>query len=504
MKEELKGPSGTPTGRGLFQSSTWREVAALAIILMEISWAILWYRLFISFDLELSYWRVFIIFGVMFLAAYWASRLMNTLDLHLMVRRLLMVGLLLVFILGGFWAFQKPGQVFSIQETIQHIINEFSDTQGFIPIEFVMILVIAFVWWRGIANSRKHIDPESATRGFRTGVYLLFFYGLLFAITREPSPYALYLFVFFSLVAMSAARISVLGRLRGGQSIPFDRRWLIGLALIILVMVGIAALGVHVLQGRDFSILFEIISWIIYLIVILFTPLFWLINRLFFLLWEWLALEEMLEIAMGIINRLRSTLAMLTDVVNDWIQSFDQQSIRDLFRSLAGAKPYVLWGTLLFVLILILWTIRRYQRRAESLDEQEVESLLEQGDLLDMLRNAFRKNLGKLADRVEGLLGLQHVRRLWAAARVRRIYARLMDLTAKLDHPRSPSQTPAEFLPEMEELFPSLGGELAEITGAYQKVRYGELPETARDVEIVVSAWERVKAEGKIQMKGRR
>ena len=61
-----------------------------------------------------------------------------------------------------------------------------------------------------------------------------------------------------------------------------------------------------------------------------------------------------------------------------------------------------------------------------------------------------------------------------------------------------------EFLPEMEELFPALSGELAEITGAYQKVRYGELPETSQDVEMVVMAWEKVKAAGKLKSKAQR
>jgi hypothetical protein len=501
MTEEIKEPSGIPSNRRIFRTSTWREVAAFAIILMEISWAILWYRVLISLDQDISYWRVFIVFGGIFFATYWAARLMNSLDLSMMVRRLLLLGLLLVFIFVGFGAFQQPGGVFNIQDIFDRIVREFRDMDGFIPIEFVIILVVVFVWWRGIAFSSKHIDPESASGGFRTGVYLLFAYGVLFALTKEPSPIALYLFVFFSLIGMSAARISVLGKLRGGQSIPFDRRWLIGLTIIILMMVGIAALGVTFMQGRDFSIIFDIVTWIVFLIVLLISPVLWLINRLFFIFWDWLALEKMLEVAVDLLRRLRSALATIAAAVNDWFQNFEQQDIRDLFTSLAGLKPYVLWGTIIFVVLLFLWTIRRYRTRNESPSEQEVESLLDQEDLLDMLRDAFRKGFGKLTDTMEQLMGLQRVRRLWAAARIRRIYTRLMDLTTKLGHPRSPSQTPLEFLPDMEELFPTLSGDLALITRAYIKVRYGELPELAQDVELVVSAWERVKAEGKIKSK---
>ncbi len=35
------------------------------------------------------------------------------------------------------------------------------------------------------------------------------------------------------------------------------------------------------------------------------------------------------------------------------------------------------------------------------------------------------------------------------------------------------------------------------MTEAYNRVRYGELPETATEVEAVEAAWQRLRAEGK-------
>lgn len=84
-----------------------------------------------------------------------------------------------------------------------------------------------------------------------------------------------------------------------------------------------------------------------------------------------------------------------------------------------------------------------------------------------------------------------------AAFRIRRIYGKLMNLSEDLGFPRHPSCTPREFLPVLEEHFPSLQTELALITDSYVRVRYGEFPETHEEVEDVETAWSRIQAEGK-------
>ena len=56
--------------------------------------------------------------------------------------------------------------------------------------------------------------------------------------------------------------------------------------------------------------------------------------------------------------------------------------------------------------------------------------------------------------------------------------------------------TPLEFVPQMEHLFPDCNSELVNITNAYLKVRYGELPETQHEVQAVLIAWNKVKKTG--------
>ena len=76
-------------------------------------------------------------------------------------------------------------------------------------------------------------------------------------------------------------------------------------------------------------------------------------------------------------------------------------------------------------------------------------------------------------------------------------------LTAKYTNRRF-SQTPLEFLPSLQGLFPDLMVELDTITEAYLRVRYGELPETASEVEYVERAWRLIQVEGQTKLREKR
>ncbi len=79
-----------------------------------------------------------------------------------------------------------------------------------------------------------------------------------------------------------------------------------------------------------------------------------------------------------------------------------------------------------------------------------------------------------------------------------------MTLCGRLGSPRAISLTPYEFLPHAGELFPGRDQELALITQAYVRVRYGEYPETREELEQVISAWREVKKDGARMLKRRR
>ena len=111
-----------------------------------------------------------------------------------------------------------------------------------------------------------------------------------------------------------------------------------------------------------------------------------------------------------------------------------------------------------------------------------------------MLRQGWNGAVNALG----GLTDFNRRQKLRAAARIRQIYAELMELSDQLEHPRADSETPLEFMPKLNLLFPQLLPEIFTITDAYNNVRYGLLPETRQEVVNVESAWTRIHQAGRI------
>lgn len=183
----------------------------------------------------------------------------------------------------------------------------------------------------------------------------------------------------------------------------------------------------------------------------------------------------------------------------------DSPFLGEFFRTLLKYKSWLLWGSVLLLgLFIISMALRRFARNGDLVGEGEYRSLLEQGDLMNILRANLRKRLEVIAEGLGRVFGLRQATRLIAAARIRRVYSQLMELSAKLRNPRLASRTPLEFLPKLVALFPRLTTELKTITNAYLRVRYGDLPETREEVEVVEMAWNRVSADGQEQLKARK
>ena len=139
--------------------------------------------------------------------------------------------------------------------------------------------------------------------------------------------------------------------------------------------------------------------------------------------------------------------------------------------------------------------------REITIDEEEIETLLNDDDLFSLLRSLLKRGWDRFADGAGNVLRLRHASRLFSAARIRRIYANLMRLCTKLGYARPVSVTPIEFLPRLQELFPENVHDLQVITDAYLVVRYGELPESLDQVENVLEAWKNISAVGKQKLK---
>jgi hypothetical protein len=321
-------------------------------------------------------------------------------------------------------------------------------------------------------------------------------------ITGETPGNMPVLFLFAGLMAMGAARVSVISTLRGGRDNPFDRRWVAGLTISAAGAVGVAAwLGGEVSGGEGVIAFLPRFGMglVMGVAFLLLTPLFVLLWWALYLIVGTLSTENPLSESLSdLFNGLQGMASGLFAVLEPFLGPFG----RFLARFGLFAKVLILWGVVLLLALAVLLAIYIRDERRRRLLLEQLESIREKG-LWKSLRDSLRKGLEDAGRSVVGLFDADRRRRLLAAARIRRIYARLMDLCEDLDTPRPPASTPLEFVPQLGELFPAGERDVLLITNAYQQVRYGELPERGEDVVRVEAAWQRVKEEGRRMLSGK-
>ena len=76
--------------------------------------------------------------------------------------------------------------------------------------------------------------------------------------------------------------------------------------------------------------------------------------------------------------------------------------------------------------------------------------------------------------------------------KIRRIYRDMCSMAGNSGYPRLESETPFEYLQTLRGAWPANTVETRLITEAYNRVRYGELPETQEEFDEIEEAWERL------------
>ena len=241
-----------------------------------------------------------------------------------------------------------------------------------------------------------------------------------------------------------------------------------------------------------------------YVLTLLISPLLWLAIRGISWIFEILNLEALLEFLKDAYQNLQEVLKTALAALQSLLSGFRESSIFKIFTFLSNARYLLILVGTLMMIVFIAWMVRRFRFIQTELSADEYQSLLDQQDLLHLIIAALRRSLDRILDGFEKAFRLQEVRRLLAAARIRRIYSQLMRLSARLGSPRPPARTPIEFLAPLNRLFPNLKSELEVITFMYVKVRYGELPEPSDEIATVERAWQRIQMEGKGMMRAER
>jgi hypothetical protein len=475
----------------------WREIAILMIILMEVSWITPWFRSLTPETYAVSAIRVLVMLAVVILFSHILIRFIDYLRLKKIVRQALMVIFLIIGCYVGIKTMLYAYESVSLTELLSRPLRSFSDIRYLIPVEFIIIVTVLIGFWRGVTLAQEHIGPSVVTSHFWIGIAMLIIFVLFNTIvTGEKPGDFFFLFLFSSLVGISAARMSVIGMIRGGKEVGFERYWFLGILLAAFSVAGIS-LVLGILVGGQFlgigTIVLGLIGSIFVLIWIILNPVLTFLVTIIGNLFK----------DSQIISDLGNTLQKLNDMMNglshNLMNLVSNSGIGSLFSRLAPIiKTIILTGVIIIIIMgIIFWmAFKLWKDRERGLVGSEEKSSLSSGNLLQSFLDLFRRGWNQTLNSFGQFVNFRHRQRMRAAARIRQIYTEILELCESLDQPRPDALTPLEFEPKIERMFPECQVEVSTITQAYLRVRYGLLPETQNEVSDVEAAWKRIHSAG--------
>lgn len=463
----------------------WEITATFGAAVMEVSWVVLLVQAVGPATASDPTWMPFGFFLAAMVLTGIAARAANRLGFNKGFEQGMLVGILGVAYLIGTNVLLQAGQE-PVLDPLASTPSGLGEWTGLIPGQVWLALALIWVVFRGYAFGRHGVGRFAVFSFFRLGIGMFFFYGLLSLAGRRGLPgmdmagiSGFTLFLCATLMALTAARVSFLGRVRGGRRNPFTRQWLGSIFGAVLATVGMGLTFALLVVGRLQALILFVVGAIV---TLAFTPL------LFFLaLFMGVPVPEMAPSP----TTPEGTVLEPSGLTPDLLEQTNQQ-VNVLPDNVRGIVLIV--GIILSVALFlgVLWMVTASVQRIVR--NPEVEYIAKRGDLVELLRREAGEQLRQPGDWLAGRL--QGRQRVQAAARIRQIYADFLALCAALNLPRAESQTPLEFLKTVRGELPAAWAEAGVITNAYLKVRYGELPETREEVLAVETAWEQVRRAG--------
>ena len=351
-----------------------------------------------------------------------------------------------------------------------------------VPREGFIFVLVLLVWWRGLVLAQRQTASADVALRFRLGVVVLSVMIVLASlIVDAPLPLFVFTYFFAGLVGIALARADeALQRHTDGQSLV-SLGWLVGIGsagvAVVLLASGVAAL----LTGEN-------LLWVG-------RPLLVAVRRIL------LGLIYVAGLVVEFVVRVAQVL--LRDIDLEWLRAvvsplrelrapeMDPEPPRWSPDQLASLRTVAVLGGALLLVVAVALSLRWLRKRIDARQGGERESVWENVNVARGAERLARRAQGWLEQKAK--LARSRLDRYWAAVTIRRIYARLGALAQDIGFPRSPQQTPYEYLPVLAEAFPGRRAELANITEAYVAVHYGETPEDPARLADVRVAWQTIR-----------
>lgn len=462
----------------------WSELSTAALYLSEITWATVIFCTL--FNQSLSFLKIGLWFVLLGFSTFALARLIAAYT----IKRWVLPVFGLIWLVITLFLFTRFIIYTTSSPNMWHmLIDPFLNLskQPVLQSQLWQMLFLILLLRRGLTLAGTSSNSWRAIRSFQVGMLMFFFFG--FTTTWEnylPSlaPFLIYLLCI--LAALITSRLASLSSQLNYRFPVFTKTWFAWIFALTLSLILFGSsigwlTGVGSLAVTDW-VLSVIFGIGVTLLVILFSPLIALIG----LILPWL--DSLLKL----LNLRQFGLYQLEFLQK--INQPDPEKAAQVNNTINLLVTILLITILVIIFVLVIVGVRRRAlKRAANGRDDLVNQILER-----KLKRVPGFNPGFLRSRLE------QARRWLAAARIRRVYQQLMTYCAKLDNPRLPAFTPNEFLPQLTALFPDFSAEVTMLTDVYQRVRYGEVPESLEELQAILSTWNVVKVDAEARVKDRR
>ncbi len=456
------------------QFSFWAEFPGIAVLILNALWIGGWYQIAVQSTIQTGW--IILLLAVIMLSSYSLARLLNTLQDKPFLQRMLYLVWIFASLLLSLNLIFFNEHLFKLDLLIQQTSESFFD-----PLRSVSIFWHLFIFLLAILRSillvRNPVKREQVSKAFRTGVVMLLLSG--FAFDSEIPSSVLTVFyglLFTGLLGLSVSHFVDLAESSSGRLPVYSSQWVVGI----------------VTASFGFVLLAVIAGWLIDETVAGLLAQTALALFMVFSVLVMLILSPILAVILEVSNRIGQALFANNPEILTQVTSQNIEGLRDteeetiylmtsMFENSKGILMLVILAVVaILAVILVRW--KPWQRRLRQ--EEGISSTASRSVHPPRNEKRYSPNLWA------------NLRSRLAAARIRDVYRRLMLLCERLKSPRPPAITPLEFLPQMEDLFPECADELQQITHAYLKVRYGELPESREEVAAIMDAWSKIRKTG--------
>ena len=352
--------------------------------------------------------------------------------------------------------------------------------------DIALFLITCFMWWRGIRLTYHIPNMHKAGLRFRVGGLLLAPLVIWIAADLLLANVMSFILLFFTaaLTTIALIRAEETEQERTRQSASLTPQWVGSIFVAALGIVFTASFLATIISGQPPEM---VATWV--------API-WLAIRM--------GTTAVLTTAVYVASPILNALAWLVELIFTLLSS----ALSGAMQALQEAAPNIALpptpdiiqatetpeavgtadGTKIIIVLLMIATILLVTLALSRLFRQAVVASRDSENLDRRALDISKKP--NLARRVLEKLGL--LKGLRTAISIRRIYWQMCRAASGAGYPRLDVETPYEYLSTLAQVWPTNTADARLITQAYVKIRYGELPESAEELNDIRIAWRRL------------